>query len=412
MLLGVPWFTTHDTSIYTSTNTCELTHPSIHRQHSFADEFALVLDKRLESSTAFYFGFRPLQPHHLRVIQYGVARSHIIIAMQRGILSPRVAKLSPRQCRINQKHAGAFNPSRYEMVRFCAWKGKNGMWAAEIRNKHDNRRQTIGYYKTEQEASIARKEYYDRLAEKKKNLTSKRSPRSRIEGNADDSLPDIRMSPRSPRDKRDGRNHNEINHRKFQRYHQHLGKGESNPITQVITDKLRSSKQAWDAAQNFTPYNPLFKRSTNDWNVNLMEIEDRLRREREVMGHRSYNNVFKRQHKWHPHSNIMVERIERHFGHEDDAKNADVPNKHKHYVKNLSHVNIWDPLDTQDASETYLTNLKRRSSGAKLILTDKRVIHPFKPRPDGRSPTPPTKWPSGCNRRDQNIDLEKLKGYN
>ena len=227
---------------------------------------------RIQSSTALSFDFRPLQPYHLKIIQYRVARSHIIIAMQHGILSPRMAKLSPRQRRINQKHAGAFNPSRYEMVRFCAWKGKNGMWAAEIRNKHDSRRQTIGYYKTAQEASIARKEYFDHLAERKKNRTSKRSPRSCTEGNAGDSLPDIQMSPRSPRDKRDGRDHNEINHRKFQRYHQHSGTGESNPITQVTTDKLRSSKQAWHATQNFTSYNPLFKRSTNDWNVNLMEM--------------------------------------------------------------------------------------------------------------------------------------------
>ena len=53
-----------------------------------------------------------------------------------------------------------------------------------------------------------------------------------------------------------------------------------------------------------------------------MEKHQKLLRERNIT--KTYNNVFRRQHAWHPYTFKMRERHERHHGHEGEIDDKSV----------------------------------------------------------------------------------------
>ena len=76
-----------------------------------------------------------------------------------------------------------------------------------------------------------------------------------------------------------------------------------------------------------SPYYPLYRKETNNINMHLLEKHQKLLRERNIT--KTYNNVFRRQHAWHPYTFKMRERHERHHGHEGEIDDKSVPSKHK-----------------------------------------------------------------------------------
>jgi len=353
-----------------------------------------------------------------------------------------------------------------ENVRYCSWKGKNGMYAADVvvSGNGTSRRKTIGYYEKETEALEARVQYYKNLEERKLHLqhlkefpelyisnnNNKSMKRNNNNGkkndnnnNFDEKSDDtpIPTSPRallrmgiSPRGNNTNKyNYNMKNKRRdshmmiglpqgyrdsthskkdlenlsFKRFHRK--RHDNNIIPDMMKAQLhRDTRKKWLKQNNeeheAVPYYPLYRKETNNINMHLLEKHQKLLRERTIT--KTYNNVFRRQHAWHPYTFKMRERHERHHGHEGEIDDKSVPSKHKNYVRNHSHVNIFQPNEMQD-HEIYHENLIRKMKGKKLKLGDTRVIHPHDPR----GCTPPTAWPNGSNRSGR-LDYEKLKGYN
>jgi hypothetical protein len=148
------------------------------------------------------------------------------------------------------------------------------------------------------------------------------------------------------------------------------GAREVNPITKAHQDRLDRAKARFKKREsNEVEYHPLFRRSTNDINIDLMEAQDRLERTKEL----------------------------------DQSFKTD--SRYFNYVQNQSHYNIWNPLELKKGSETYRELKMRRKKS-------RRIVHPMTSREDGRSPTPISRWPMGCNNIDQNLDLEKFRKYN
>ena len=107
-----------------------------------------------------------------------------------------------------------------------------------------------------------------------------------------------------------------------------------------------------------------------------------------------------------PYTFKVREQYERAYGHEGEIDDKTVPSKHKNYVRNHSHVNIFQPNEMQD-HEIYHENLYRRMQGDKLKLGIQGL---FMHNPSG-PPTPPTLWPSWSNRSGR-VDYQQLRGYN
>ena len=301
------------------------------------------------------------------------AISWSIMSLHVGVLSPRCARVQQRHLVLDRSsHKGPYRQSRYKLVRYCAWKGKNGMWAAEIKNAK-GRRETLGYYKTAHDASLARKKYFDWVQERRRS--NRATGAKAFRGTK---LPALNLSPRGGQWQKDTTRLPPQNNRLFRKYHAIrdtngkavAGAREVNPITKAHQDRLDRAKARFKKREsNEVEYHPLFRRSTNDINIDLMEAQDRLERTKEL----------------------------------DQSFKTD--SRYFNYVQNQSHYNIWNPLELKKGSETYRELKMRRKKS-------RRIVHPMTSREDGRSPTPISRWPMGCNNIDQNLDLEKFRKYN
>jgi hypothetical protein len=369
--------------------------------------------------------------------------------------SPRVN--SVKRYKTLQKQQRYKKSKISDLVRYCSWRGENGQWAADvvIKSNGRSRRKTIGYFKKESDALDARIQYYQDLEKRKSYAQHRKEFPELYKNNNSSSIrnkskternnefhnnktiePPIAISPRavlrmglSPRAslhnaRRDShtmvnlpQGYRDSTHGKqdlenlnFKRFHRN--RHGNNIIPDMMKAEVhRTTVEKWTNRgnkgniQQGEPYYPLYRRESNNINLHLMERHQKLLRERTVT--KAYNNVFRRQHAWHPHTFKMREKIERHHGHEGEINDTSVPSKHKNYVRNHSHVNIFKPNEVQD-HEIYHENLIRKMKGQKLLLGDTRVIHPHSPH---GPPTPPTAWPNGANRSGR-IDYEKLRGYN
>ena len=304
------------------------------------------------------------------------------------------------------------------------------MWAADI-VKRNGKRITIGHYKRENQALHARYKYYRDLEQRKVMLRHRQEFPELYEGSdqrnaSDPPMPSsprailrIGLSPRAHKEHRDShvmlnipQEYRDSNQRKaemkklnFKRYH-HKRHGLNIIPEMVRLDLQREAAKKKSAERNadIQPYHPLYRKESNNINIHLMERQQKLVRERTI--NNTYNNVFRRQHAWHPYTFKVREQHESAYGHEGEIDDNSVPSKHKNYVRNHSHVNIFQPNEMKD-HEIYHENLYRRMKGEKLKLGDTRVIHAHN---TSRPPTPPTLWPTGSNRSGR-VNYEKLKGY-